>query len=115
MVPGTRSENSEDVPAEERKEKHKRFASATNAGQCPSLILIHRCELSMSIIDKWGFPCASDCKEPAWNAGDPGWIPGLGRSPGEGNGNPLKYSCQENSIDRKAWWATVHTVAKSRT
>ena len=40
----------------------------------------------MSIIDKWGFPCASDCKEAAWNAGDPGCIPGLGRSPGEGNG-----------------------------
>ena len=41
-------------------------------------------------------------------------IPGLGRSPGEGNGNPLQYSCLENSMDRGAWWATVHGVAKSR-
>ena len=42
-------------------------------------------------------------------------IPGLGRSPGEGNGNPLQYSCQENPMDRGAWWATVHVVAKSQT
>ena len=48
-------------------------------------------------------------------AGDVGSVPGLGRSPGEGNGYPLQYSCQENSIDRGAWWATVHGVAKSRT
>ena len=46
------------------------------------------------------------------NAGDMGLIPGLGRSPGEGNGNPLQYSCLENSIDRGAWWATVHGVTK---
>ena len=44
-----------------------------------------------------------------------GSIPGLGRSPGEGNGNPLQYSCLENPMDREAWWATVHRVAKSRT
>ena len=49
------------------------------------------------------------------NVGDPGSIPGLGRSPGEGNGNPLQYSCLENSMDGGAWWATVHGVAKSRT
>ena len=42
-------------------------------------------------------------------------IPGLGRSPGEGNGNPLQYSCLENPMDRGAWWFTVHRVAKSRT
>ena len=47
--------------------------------------------------------------------GDPGLIPGSGRSPGEGNGNPLQYSCLENPMDRGAWWATVHGVAKSRT
>ena len=47
--------------------------------------------------------------------GDPGSIPGLGRSPGKGNGNPLQYSCLENSMDGGAWWATVHGVAKSRT
>ena len=46
---------------------------------------------------------------------DSGLIPGLGRSPGEGNGNPLQYSCLENSKDREDWWATVHGVAKSQT
>ena len=51
----------------------------------------------------------------ACNAGDPGSIPGLGRSPGEGNGNPLQYSCLENPMDREVWRATVHGVAKSRT
>ena len=49
------------------------------------------------------------------NAADVGLIPGLGRSPGEGNGNPLQYSCLENPMDRGAWWAAVHGVAKSRT
>ncbi len=62
-----------------------------------------------------GFPCSSVGKESACNAGDPGSIPGLGRSPGEGNGNPLQYSCLENPMDGGAWWATVHGVAKSRT
>ena len=51
----------------------------------------------------------------ACNAGDLGSIPGLGRSPGEGNGNPIQYSCLENLMDTGAWWATVHGVAKSRT
>ena len=46
------------------------------------------------------------------NAGDLGSIPGLERSPGEGNGNPLQYSCLENSMDRGAWWATVHGITK---
>ena len=49
---------------------------------------------------KRGFLGGSDSKESACNAGDPGWIPGLGRVPGEGNGNPLHYSCQENSMDK---------------
>ena len=57
----------------------------------------------------------SEGKEFACNAGNPGLIPGLGRSPGEGNGNPLQYSCLENSTDRGAWWVTVYGVAKSRT
>ena len=61
------------------------------------------------------FLSGSDSKTAAYNARDPGSIPGLGRSPGEGNGNPLQYSCLENPIDREAWWATVHGVAKSRT
>ena len=51
-------------------------------------------------------------KESACNAGDLGSIPGLRRSPGEGNGNPLQYSCLENPMDRRAWWATVHGVTK---
>ena len=53
-----------------------------------------------------GFPGASEDKASACNAGDPGSIPGLGRSPGEGNGNPLQYSCLENPMDRGAWRAT---------
>ena len=60
-------------------------------------------------------PGGSDGKESAFNGRDPGSIPGSGRSPGEGNGNPLQYSCLENSMDRGAWWATVHGVAKSWT
>ena len=62
-----------------------------------------------------GFPGGSDGKESACNVGDLGSIPGLGRSPGEGNGNPLQYSCLENSIDRGTWWAAVHGVTKSWT
>ena len=57
----------------------------------------------------------SDGKESACNAGGPGSIPGLGKCPGEGNGNPLRYSCLKNSMDRGAWRATVHGVAKNQT
>ena len=63
-----------------------------------------------------GFPGGSVVKIPPANAGDIeglGLIPGWGRSPGEGNGNPLQYSCLENSMDGETWWATVHGVAKS--
>ena len=59
------------------------------------------------------FPGGSDGKESACNAGDLGSIPELGRSPGEGNGYPLHYSYLENPMDRGAWWATVHVVAKN--
>ena len=55
-----------------------------------------------------GFPGGSDSKESTCIAGDPGSIPGLGRSPGEGNGNPLQYSCLENSMKRGTWRAIVH-------
>ena len=61
------------------------------------------------------FPGGSDGKESACNAGDPGSTPGSGRSPGEENGNPLQYYCLENFLDREAWLATFHGVAKSRT
>ena len=57
----------------------------------------------------------SDGKASVYNAGDPGSIPGSGRSPGEGNGNPLQYSCLENPMDGGIWWAIVHEVTKSWT
>ena len=57
----------------------------------------------------------SDGKESLCNAGDLGSIPGLERFPGEGNGNPLQYSCLKNPMDRGPWWAAVHGLAKSRT
>ena len=70
----------------------------------------------------YGFLCSvedfaggSDSKVSAFNAGDPGSIPRWGRSPGEGNGNPLQYSCLENPMDGGAWWATVHGVTESDT
>ena len=64
---------------------------------------------------KKDFPSGSDGKAPAYNAGDPGSIPGSGRFPGEGNGKPLQYSCLENPMDRVAWWAVVYGVTQSRT
>ena len=60
-----------------------------------------------------GSPGGSDGEESACSAGDPGSILGSGRPPGEGNGNPLQYSCLGNPMDRGAWWATVHGVSKS--
>ena len=98
------------------------------------LILLDRAMLSKSFIqfsvDGWGcvpsllftwgqtmvggFPGSSDGKASAYNVGDPGSIPGLGRSPGEANGNPLQYSCLENPMGRGACQATVHGVAKSQ-
>ena len=62
-----------------------------------------------------GFPGGSDGKESTSNVGDPGLVPGSGRSPGRGNAYPLQYSCLENPMDRGAWRAIVHGVAKSRT
>ena len=64
------------------------------------------------------FPVATVVKNPPANAGDArdaGLITGSGRSPGEGHGNPLQYSCLENPVDRGAWWATVCGVTKSQT
>ena len=61
------------------------------------------------------FPGDSDGKGSVYNAGDPGSTTGLGRSPGEGNGNPLQDYCLENPMDRGAWWATAHGVAESDT
>ena len=72
----------------------------------------HRFLLPPLIID---LPGGSDGEASAYNAGDLRSIPGSGRSSGEGNGNPLQYSCLENPMDGGAWWATVCGVAKSRT
>ena len=62
-----------------------------------------------------GFPGGSNGKESTCNAGDLGLIPELGGFSGEGNGDPLQYSCLENPMIRRAWWATVHGVAKNQT
>ena len=64
---------------------------------------------------KQGLPCSSNGKESTCNAGDLDLISGSGRLSGEGNGNPLQYSCLKNPMDRRTWWATVHGVTNSRT
>ena len=72
-------------------------------------------EISWTNLQGMGFPGGSVVKNPPANEGDTGdvgLIPGSGRSLGEGNGNPLQYSCLGNPMDRGAWWATVHKVAK---
>ena len=71
--------------------------------------------LHQGIQDLRGFLGGSDGKESACNVGDSGSVPGLGRSPGEGKGKPIQYSCLENHTDGGAWWATVYGVAKSWT
>ena len=77
------------------------------------VILLHiYTNIILKLFSIMGFPHSSVGKESAHNAGDPGSIPGLGRSPGEGNGKPLQYSCLENPMDRGAWRATVHGVAR---
>ena len=71
--------------------------------------------VSKDLRDSEGFPGGSGVKNPPANAGDMGLIPGSGRSPGKGNGNPVQYSCLENSMGRGAWWDVVHAMAKSWT
>ena len=73
------------------------------------------CTYIQKFAHNYKIPGGSEVKVSACNAGDLGSIPGLGRSPGEGNGNPLQHSCLENPMDGGAWRATVHGVAKSRT
>ena len=74
--------------------------------------VIESLEMSLAF---YRFPGGSDSKVSACDAGDLGSIPGSGRSPGKGNGNPLQYSRLENSMDGGVWWATVHGVTKSWT
>ena len=92
---------------------------------CHPLLLLSLIFPSIRVFS-WCFPGGSDGKESTCKAGDPGSIPGSGRSSGEGNGYPIQYSCLENSMDRgawhamvhgdrEAWWVTVHVAAKSQT
>ena len=72
-----------------------------------------RTDIHTCIAESLGYtPSGSDGKESAYNARDLGSIPGLDKSPGEGNGYPLQYSCMENSMDRESWWATVHGITR---
>ena len=84
--------------------------------QCPSIDewINKRCYIHTTEYRR-DFPGGSDGKASIYNAGDLGSSPGLGRSPGEGNGNPLQYCCLENPLDREAWYATVYGVTKSQT
>ena len=91
---------------------------------CSEVILVNPltywCILSCILFCVWVFlfliqSCGSDGKESACNVGDPGSIPGLGRFFGEGNGNPPQYPCLKTSMDRGAWWATVHEASKTQT
>ena len=77
-------------------------------------ILFPRFWIMLTIVTLNSYSLVAQSKVSAHNEGDLGLIPGLGRSPGEGNENPLQYSCLENSMDRGAWQATVHGVAKSQ-
>ena len=95
-----------------------------NVGSCPETILLGYLALPFLWAVHPGFNSTDTCsrlprglsgKESAFQAGDMGSIPGSGRSPGEGNSNPLQYSCLGNPMDRGAWWPTVQGVAKSRT
>ena len=82
---------------------------AVGLGVCDPLPLFNTVTMFITM----GFPSGSDGKEPACKAGDPGSIPMSGRSPGEGNGYPLHYSCLENSVDRRAWGVAAHGVLRA--
>ena len=81
----------------------------------PAVITVTSTFLRAEVRGKWGFPVALVVKDPPASAGDlrtAGPIPGLGRFPGEGSGDPCQYSCLENPMDRGAWQVTAHEVAK---
>ena len=93
------------------------WTKSKKQNKCIAFGLIATCEKIFQDLGncnpRMSFPCSSVGKESGCSAGDPGSIPGLGRSPGEGNGNPLQYPCPENLMDRGAWKAAVHGVAES--
>ena len=80
-----------------------------------TLVILFRKQVEELLYMSLGFTSSSNGKESACNVGDLGSIPGLGRTPGERHGNPLQYSCLENSMDREAWPALVHGVSKNLT
>ena len=83
-----------------------------------NIVLVSGVQKTDSVMYKWAFQVVLVVKNPNANAGnirDTGLIPGLGRSPGAGNDNPLQYSCLENPLDRGAWQAAVHKVTKRQT
>ena len=90
------------------------LSSRICSNSCPLNQWWHPTISSSAALFSMGFPGVSDGKESSHNGGDSGSIPGLGRSPGEGNGYTLQYSCLENFMDRGAWWAVVHGVTKSQ-
>ena len=97
---------------------HFEFIFVCGVRKCSSFILLQVVDQFSQhhLLKRLSFlHCGSEVKASAYNAGILGSIPGLGRSPGEGNGNPLQYSCLENPIDGGAWWATVHGVTNSQT
>ena len=95
----------------EKQQQYTRFTPRKHAAATPPLGA-HRSPVAIWLLP----PCSSEGKESTHNARNPCSIPELGRSPGEGYGNPLQYSCLENSMDGGAWhWTTVHRVSKSRT
>ena len=92
------------------------LSTTVSTSMLKCVCLFHtKCVLSLKPLDKsYCCPQQTCGEESSWSAEDPGLIPRSGRSPGEGNGNPLQYSCLENSMDRGAWQALVHWVTKSQ-
>ena len=86
--------------------------SICNFSHSSAYVLFHHSLMNISLMTIGGFPGGSVVKNLPPNVGAVGLIPGLGRSPGEGNGNPLQYSCPGNPMDRGAWRVTVHGIAK---
>ena len=93
--------------------KREKAHASTPAWALPTVFILEHLHALWVLLR--GFPGGSDGKETDCSAGDPGSVSGLKRSPGGGNGNPLQYSCLENSMDRVSWQATVHGVTTSQT